>query len=371
MSKKGRNAMAKDLMINYNNAPCYQIHFRSDFKDLLSCFSTDVDKKYDNICIVSDSTVAELYLAEVVSIFKQTDSNVTSFSFPAGEASKNLDTVSLLYEHLIFKKFTRNSLLVALGGGVVGDLTGFAASTFLRGIDFIQIPTTLLSQVDSSVGGKTGVDFNRYKNMVGAFYMPKMVYMNLGTLLTLDNDNFICGMGEVIKSALIADADFYDWLKNNSESLKNKEFDALEHCVYSCCKIKGHIVEIDPTEKGIRAYLNYGHTLGHAIEKLCEFKLGHGQCVGLGMVTAGYLSMKLGKITGAQHKDILKTMALYDMPLKISGINKYDVLEASKSDKKMTGKKIKFTILNAIGEAASYLDFTDDDLLEAIQQVVN
>lgn len=361
----------KHITINYEGNPCYNIYFRSDFSDLSKVFKDDIKKDYDNICIVTDSNVASLYLADVISIFKDLCDNVCSFSFDAGETSKNLDTVSLLYEHLILKKFTRNSLLVALGGGVVGDLTGFTAATFLRGIDFIQIPTTLLSQVDSSVGGKTGVDFNSYKNMVGAFYMPRLVYMNLGTLMTLDDNNFACGMGEVIKSALIADEALFDWLMNNSSALLSKDFSALEHAVCECCKIKGHIVEVDPKEKGIRAYLNYGHTLGHAIEKLCNFTLGHGQCVALGMICAGFLSVKLGNITEAQHLQVIECLKLYKLPTKISGLAPEDILEASKSDKKMTGKKIKFTVLKAIGEAASYLDFTDEDLLEAIDMVLD
>jgi 3-dehydroquinate synthase len=363
--------MKRSLEIKYDNKPCYNIHFRNSFDDLLDLFNQDLNHRYDNICIVSDSNVAGLYLLDVINIFKKTGSNVTSFSFEAGEPSKNLDTVSLLYEHLILKKFTRNSLLVALGGGVVGDLTGFAASTFLRGVDFIQIPTTLLSQVDSSVGGKTGVDFNQYKNMVGAFYMPRMVYMNISTLQTLDADNFACGMGEVIKSALIADEEFYYWLKNNSDSMSKKEYEALEYAVYKCCQIKGHVVEVDPKEKGIRAYLNFGHTLGHAIEKLANFQIGHGQCVGLGMVCASYLSSKLGHISSEDVSDIIETIELYNIPVKVSGLSKEDILEASKSDKKMQGKKIKFTILKAIGEADSYLEFTDDDLLESIEQVLN
>ncbi len=362
--------MQNNLTINYDNVPCYNICFRPDFSDLFSVFQTEVNKNYDNICVVSDSNVASLYLSEVVSIFNQTDSKVSSFSFQAGEASKNLDTVNMLYEHLINKKFTRNSLLVALGGGVVGDLTGFTAATFLRGIDFIQIPTTLLAQVDSSVGGKTGVDFNNYKNMVGAFYMPRLVYMNIGTLMSLDDDNFACGMGEVVKSALIADSDFYSWLKNNTKSISNRDFDALNHMVYSCCKIKGHVVEIDPKEKGIRAYLNFGHTIGHAIEKLSNFNLGHGQCVALGMVSASYLSNKLGFINADEVNDIINTIKLFNMPISISSLDNKEILAATKSDKKMQGAKIKFTILKAIGEADSYLDFTDEDLLWAIDKVL-
>lgn len=362
--------MKRSLEIKYDNKPCYNIHFRDSFDDLLDLFNQDLNHQYDNICVVSDSNVASLYLLDVINIFKKTGSNVTSFSFQAGEQSKNLDTVSLLYEHLILKKFTRNSLLVALGGGVVGDLTGFAASTFLRGIDFIQIPTTLLSQVDSSVGGKTGVDFNQYKNMVGAFYMPRLVYMNISVLNTLDDDNFACGMGEVIKSALIADEEFYFWLKNNSESMLKRDFNSLEYAVFKCCQIKGHVVEVDPKEKGIRAYLNFGHTLGHAIEKLSNFKIGHGQCVGIGMVCASHLSSKLGHISDSDVYDIIETLQLYNIPVTVSGLSKEDILEASKSDKKMQGAKIKFTILKAVGEADSYLEFTDDDLLESIEKVL-
>ena len=360
----------KDLNINYEGKPCYKICFRPDFNDLLNVFNTEVNRKYDNICIVSDSNVSKLYLAEVVSIFKETGSNVSSFSFDAGEASKNLDTVNMLYEHLILKRYTRNSLLVALGGGVVGDLTGFAASTFLRGIDFIQIPTTLLSQVDSSVGGKTGVDFKGYKNMVGAFYMPRLVYMNLGTLNSLDDYNFACGMGEVIKSALIADANFYQWIKDNKDAVLAKDYDSLAYTVSSCCQIKGHVVEIDPKEKGIRAYLNFGHTLGHSIEKLSEFKLGHGQCVAIGMVCAMHLSKRLGYINESEILDVINVLKEYNLPVSVAGLKDTDILSASKSDKKMTDSKIKFIILKNIGEADSYMNFSDEDLLFAIDKVL-
>ncbi|MCR4831273.1 MAG: 3-dehydroquinate synthase [Pseudobutyrivibrio sp.] len=362
--------MNEELLINYENQPCYKIVFRPDFNDLITVFNQEVGHTYDNICIVTDSNVAELYLSDVISTFKKLDVNVSSFSFPAGEKSKNLDMVKLLYEHLIIKRFTRNSLLVALGGGVVGDLTGFAAATFLRGIDFIQIPTTLLSQVDSSVGGKTGVDFNKYKNMVGAFYMPRLVYMNLNTIKSLDDDNFACGMAEVIKSALIADSNFYKWLKDNAAIISSKDYEALKYTVSKCCEIKGHVVEIDPKEKGIRAYLNFGHSLGHAIEKLSNFKLGHGQCVSLGMVCAMHLSNRLGYVSNIDVTDVISTLSAYNLPITISDLSATDILEASKSDKKMKGNKIKFIILKALGEADSYMDFSDEDLLWAIEKVL-
>lgn len=363
--------MAKDITINYENKPCYNICLRQDFEDFAEIVKSIVNnRKYDKVCIVTDSNVAKLYLDDLSDKCKTLFDNVYSFVFDAGEAFKNLDTVSKLYEHLIINKFTRKSLLVALGGGVVGDLTGFTASTYLRGIDFIQVPTTLLSQVDSSVGGKTGVDFNQYKNMVGAFYMPKLVYMNLSTLKTLDDNNFICGMGEIVKSALIQDADFYKWLKENKDLINSKNSSMLEYMVEKCCRIKGYVVEVDPKEQGIRTYLNFGHTLGHAIEKMANFNLGHGQCVGLGMVCASYLSKKLGYLTDDEHNDIVNTIKAFNLPIIYSGMTAADVLSASKSDKKMVGAKINFTVLKKIGEADNYIDFSEDDLLEAINIVL-
>ena len=359
-----------DLNINYEGKPCYKICFRPNFDDFISVFNSEVNKHYDYVCVVTDSNVADLYLPVFLNIVNNICNNVSSFCFQAGEESKNLETVNALYQYLISKKFTRNSLLIALGGGVVGDLTGFTASTFLRGIDFIQIPTTLLSQVDSSVGGKTGVDFNGYKNMVGAFYMPKLVYMNLATLTSLDSANFACGMGEVIKSALISDKDFYYWLKSNSDKLVAKEYDALLYAVSKCCKIKGDIVEIDPKENGIRSYLNFGHTIGHAIEKLCNFSLGHGQCVSLGMICAAYLSQKLEYISENDFNDIKHTIHSFNLPTSIANLDGSEILDASKSDKKMKGSKIKFIVLEEIGEANSYLDFSDEDLLDAIDRVL-
>ncbi|MCR4693897.1 MAG: 3-dehydroquinate synthase [Pseudobutyrivibrio sp.] len=364
--------MAKDLLVNYQGKPSYTIYIREDFNDLASCFRRDIDHSYDSICLVTDSNVAPLYLKELLDIFKGLCDNVSSISFSAGEQSKNLDTVQLVYKHLINKKCTRNSLLVALGGGVVGDLTGFTAATYLRGIDFMQIPTTLLSQVDSSIGGKTGVDLDRYKNMVGAFYMPKMVYMNLATLNSLDDYNFACGMGEVVKYGLISDEPFFEWLKVNHNKLNSKSPEALEYSVYESCKNKKYFVEEDPKEKGIRSYLNFGHTLGHAIEKLSDFSLGHGQCVALGMVAASHLSFDLGKIDGKELEDIINLLGLYNLPTRLEiEMNPEDILAASKSDKKMQGSKIKFIILDEIGKADSYMDFSDQDLLKAIKGLLN
>lgn len=362
--------MAKDLLVNYDGKPSYYIHLRAGFNDFCGLLEQNVPKKYSKVCIVTDSHVANLYLNEVQKILENNFDVVISYIFEAGESSKNIDVVLKLYEELILNHFDRGDLLVALGGGVVGDLTGFTASTYLRGIDFVQVPTTLLSQVDSSIGGKTGVDFLSYKNMVGAFYMPKMVYMNINALSTLDDYNFACGMGEVVKSALIQNADFYSWLKENARLIKAKNFDTIEQLVFECCKIKKYVVEEDPKEKGIRAYLNFGHTIGHAVEKLANFSIGHGQCVGIGMVAASYLSNKLGKISDVEVADIISTIKLFDMPVSVTNMDANSILLATKSDKKMQAGKIKFTVLSSVGVADSYLDFSDEDLLEAINYIL-
>lgn len=303
------------------------------------------------ICIVTDSNVAPLYLEEVKTILSGCCRQVSVFTFPAGEENKNLDTVKKLYEHLILEHFDRKDVLAALGGGVVGDLCGFAAATYLRGVGFFQIPTTLLSQVDSSIGGKTGVDFDAYKNMVGAFHMPLFVYTNLSTLLSLPKEQFSSGMGEVIKHGLIKDKDYYQWLVDNREGILKRDLDLCQAMVYGSNRIKKDVVEKDPTEQGERALLNFGHTLGHAVEKLKDFTMLHGHCVGLGCIAAGYISHIRGMITEEEFLALRDVFAGFGLPVHVDGLNWEDVSLTAKSDKKMDAGVIKFILLKAIGEA--------------------
>lgn len=278
-----------------------------------------------------------------------------------------MDTVQKLYLSLIENHFDRGDLLIALGGGVVGDLTGFAAATYLRGIDFLQIPTTLLAQVDSSIGGKTGVDFQQYKNMVGAFHMPRMVYMNTATLNTLPAEQFSSGMAEIIKHGLIRDEAYYRWISDHREGICGLDPELLEEMIYRSCQIKGSVVEEDPKEKGVRAHLNFGHTVGHAVEKLSDFRLSHGYSVALGMKAAAYLSKKLGYLSGEDISEMLSVFASFGLPVSLPlEEDSREILQATKSDKKMAGKQIKFIILTAVGTAQIYREFTDEDLLEAI-----
>ena len=363
--------MRKEMTVNYEGRKCYSITLNHDFSylidDIKAAIGTDPTRK---VCIVSDSQVAEIYLNQISQILHKYFSGIFSFVFESGEHSKNMDTVQKLYEQLIINKFDRHDLLIALGGGVVGDLTGFSAATYLRGIDFIQIPTSLLAQVDSSIGGKTGVDFQQYKNMVGAFYQPKLVYMSMEVFRTLPNGQFANGMAEEIKHGLIKDQAYYTWMRDNRELICQKAPETLIGMLNIGCNIKRVVVENDPKEKGERALLNFGHTIGHAIEKLSDFKLYHGECVALGMVAATYLSVKKGHLTVAELNDIEHVLTAYHLPIRISGYDAKEILETTKSDKKMIGGKVKFTLLKRIGEAYSDLSLTDDDLLEAIHYVL-
>lgn len=317
-------------------------------------------------CIVTDSQVSELYLTQVKEavsgLFGQTD----AFVFQAGEENKNLNTVQSLYEFLIEKKYERRDLLIALGGGVVGDLTGFSAATYLRGIDFIQIPTTLLAQVDSSIGGKTGVDFSKYKNMVGAFYQPRLVYMNMEVLKTLPERQFSGGMGEVLKTALIRDGEFFRWLLSHKEEILNRDSEALSFMIRRCCQIKAEVVEADPKEQGLRAILNLGHTLGHAVEKLKNFSLQHGECVALGTVAAAYISLKRGFVRKEEFEAVTAGMKAFGLPLQTEGLDPSAMLKASKSDKKMDQGRIKFILLHPLGSAVIDKTVSDEEILEAI-----
>lgn len=362
------NHKSRKIDVSKDGNYCYSIFMEPDFLALPEAFAslhTDVRK----LCIVTDSVVEKLYAAELQKVLEECCAKVSVFTFAAGEEHKTLDTVRALYEHLILNQFDRKDMLVALGGGVVGDLTGFAAATYLRGIDFIQIPTTLLSQVDSSIGGKTGVDFDAYKNMVGAFHMPRLVYMNLGTLSSLPDRQFSAGMAEIIKHGFIQSAAYYEWLGNHHEEICQKEYKALLSMIYESCQIKRHVVEEDPTEKGIRAWLNFGHTAGHAVEKLKDFTMYHGECVSVGCVAAAWLSMKRGLISSEEFKQAEQTLIDYGLPVRVQGLMPESIVETTKLDKKMEAGKIKFVLLKRIGEAFVTKDISDEELLSAVRYV--
>ena len=360
--------MAQRLPVLYNKKPCYDIVFQQSFDGLWEELQ-ELGASEKKLCIVTDSRVDELYGAQVAELLEGKCRKIVKYAFPAGEENKNLETVKDVYRYLIEEGFDRKDMLLALGGGVTGDLTGFVAATYLRGIDFVQIPTTLLAQVDSSIGGKTGVDFDSYKNMVGAFKMPRLVYMNLSVLKTLEERQFYSGFAEVMKSALIKDALFYEWLIENMYEICEREPATLEEMVIRTCSIKKMVVEKDPTEQGDRALLNLGHTIGHAIEKAKNFELYHGECVALGTVAAAYISWKKEMLSMEEFYEIRDMFVPFYLPISVDDIDPQEILKLTKSDKKMEAGKIKFILLKKIGKAVIDRTVTDDEILAAIEEI--
>ena len=362
------------LTVSGNLPDCrfaYDIVWSDSFDSLYEHMQRVPDLCPGRICIVTDSHVGELYLTAVRNALKDFPGQIEEWVFPAGEESKTIDTVCGLYRFLIEKRFDRRDLLLALGGGVTGDLTGFAAATYLRGIDFVQVPASLLAQVDSSVGGKTGVDMTGYKNMVGAFHQPRLVYMNMSVLRSLPDDQFASGMGEVVKTAVLGDASLYQMLREKRDEVLARDPAVLSEVIFACCRVKASVVAQDPSEKGLRALLNLGHTLGHAVEKCKNFSLLHGHCVAIGLEAAVFLAEERGVITAEDGADIRQLLLAYGLPVSTGGITPEELVNAAKSDKKMIGGKIRFILPEAIGRAVIDDSVSEEELLRAACHILD
>lgn len=300
--------------------------------------------------VVTNPKVGGLYLEPCLKSLKSSGLNPMVIEIPDGEEFKNLDIASTVFDRLVDEKFERGSLLIALGGGVVGDLTGFVASAYLRGIPFIQVPTTLLSQVDSSVGGKTAVNHRKGKNLIGAFYQPKAVFIDPNVLKTLELREVRAGLAEVIKYGIIRDADFFSFLESSGTSLLDYSSDSIEKAIVRSCELKALVVSDDETETGVRAILNFGHTFGHAIEAVTGYKkYKHGEAISIGMVLASDFSVKLGRCgsdVSDRIKDLLNSL---DLDTKFKDFNIDEILSAMKVDKKVTDGNINMVLLNSIG----------------------
>lgn len=307
----------------------------------------------NKICIITDNNVLNLYAHNLKDTLTRVGYVVEIFVFKHGEESKNLDTCKDAYDKLIEMKFSRSDLIIALGGGVVGDLAGFVASTYLRGVRFVQIPTSLLAQVDSSVGGKVAVDLPQGKNLVGSFYQPKLVLIDTDCLYTLTDRFFNDGLGEVIKYSMIKDKELFH--KLNSFNSKEELLNNIDDIIYNCCDIKRSVVENDEHDTGLRMILNFGHTLGHAIEKIYGFNTishGEGVCIGMNMITQ--LSEKKGltnKDTANSIKDIL---IRYNLPYEINLDDKNQILDAISVDKKNLDGNLNLILLQDIGQCYIY-----------------
>ncbi len=360
--------MAERINVLYQKKPCYDIVFEKSFDTLIEELKA-LGCENRRICIVTDSKVDQIYGQQMLNLLQNNCKMVAKYVFLSGEENKNLNTVRDIYEFLIKEGFDRKDMLLALGGGVVGDTTGFVAATYLRGIDFVQVPTTLLAQADSSIGGKTGVDFDGYKNMVGAFKMPSLVYMNVSVLETLEDRQYFAGFAEIMKHGLIKDAAFYEWLIENMYEICERDADVLQEMLMRSCTVKKLVVEKDPTEQGDRALLNFGHTIGHAIEKAKNFELYHGECVALGVVAAAYISWKRELLSMEEYYEVRDMFVPFYLPISVDNIDPQEILKLTKSDKKMESGRIKMVLLKKIGKAVLDTTVTDEEILAAIEEI--
>lgn len=302
------------------------------------------------VLVITDFNVDKLYGNNIRNSLSKNNIKSKIIYIEPGEKSKSIKSAERIYNELLKFEMTRQNLIIAFGGGVVGDLGGFVASTFMRGIPFIQVPTTLLAQVDSSIGGKVAVNLPMGKNLVGSFYHPKAVYIDSIVLNTLENKYFYDGIAEVIKYGCIKDKGLFGKLKEID--IKKSSTDILEQIVYKCCNIKGRIVEEDEKDTGERMILNFGHTIGHAIEKVYNYeKYTHGEAVAIGMYTITKKSEEMGLTEKGTANEIKKLLIKYNLSYELPKIQKNEIIKAMKSDKKNSGEFINLVLLRKIGEA--------------------
>lgn len=332
-------------MVNLNEP--YPIYIGTDLFSSNLFSSHVIDQQ---VCIVTNEKVAPLYLSTIQKNLEKFQCD--AIILPDGEEHKTLATLSLIFDELIIKKHRRNTTLIALGGGVIGDITGFAAACYQRGVNFIQIPTTLLSQVDASVGGKTAVNHPLAKNMIGAFYQPKAVVIDIGTLQSLPEREFYSGLAEIIKAALISDPDLFTWLETNIKNILLRNDLALMHAIREACNIKINIVVADEKDTHTRMLLNLGHTFAHAIEQILGYGVWlHGEAVSVGLVLAADYSYRLGWIEKATLERIKNILTIAKLPITLPNSISVDrLIKVMNTDKKKDAQHLKLVLLKGIGQ---------------------
>lgn len=330
-----------------------------------------VAKGKTDILIVTNNTIAPLYLEKVSTLLTAQGFKVNSLILQDGECYKTIDSYMQIMSKLMQLAYGRDCILVALGGGVIGDVTGFAAATYQRGVDYIQIPTTLLAMVDSSVGGKTAVNHPMGKNMIGAFYQPLCVLADINVLKTLPKKELIAGLGEVIKYALILDKDFFEYLKDHVCKVFDYDHDTLLYIIKKCCQLKAFVVGKDEKESSMRAILNFGHTFGHAIEAHEGFgTILHGQAVGLGMYIACAICKERNLISVEEYQAILELLQKAQLPIKIPyNMTAEDFIINMRHDKKVKNGVIRYVLIDGIGKAIVSSDLLDNEVLQLIDKL--
>jgi 3-dehydroquinate synthase len=317
--------------------------------------------------VIADQHVADLHLRTLLGALP---AGVRAFTFPPGETSKSLPATMGLYDQLAAGRFERSGVIIAFGGGVAGDLAGFIAATWQRGVRFVQVPTTLLAAVDASVGGKTGVNLSAGKNLVGAFHQPIAVIIDTDFLTTLPDRDFRAGLAETVKQAAIRDPGFLVWHEAHAELLAARHPETIETLISRNCALKAEIVALDERESGLRAILNYGHTIGHALEHLLEYELRHGECVALGMLVENEIAARRGELSRVEADRIRALLSRLGLPLQLPRpVAATEVTAACRTDKKVRDQAINFVLLHAIGQPWQTADVTDAEIAAAMAVV--
>jgi len=321
-----------------------------------------------HLVVITDSTVNRLYGRTLGQALEDDGFRASTLEVPPGEEQKSLENAGRLYQELTTVRAERTTPILVLGGGVIGDLAGFVAATYQRGVPLVQLPTTLLAQVDSSVGGKVAVDHGQLKNMIGAFYQPEMVIADMSTLKSLPDEELVNGLAEVIKSAAIRNSEFFSFLEENIEKIKSLDEDILEEVVFQSVKIKAEVVAEDELDMDLRHILNYGHTIGHAVESASDFKMKHGEAVAIGMVAAARISNKLGMFGDTEVKRLQKLIEQAGLPTEMPDLGVEEIIQAMQHDKKVREGKARFVLLKSIGNAAVTDDVTPSLIKEVLTQ---
>jgi len=330
----------------------------------------EIGFKFNNkVLIITDERVKDLYGSQITEVMDKSKFNFRLTSVPEGEGSKSLEMAQKLYDEAVDFGLERDSLIIAFGGGVVGDLAGFIAATYMRGVPFVQIPTTLLAQVDSSVGGKVAVNHEAGKNLIGAFYQPQLVLVDLEVLNTLDQRDIQSGLAEIIKYGVIWDKEFFNYLQDKQEAIKGLDLDVLAKVIQRSCQIKAEVVAEDEKELGMRAILNYGHTIGHAIEALSGYgEYRHGEAVAIGMISAMELAHRLDMVTKDEVQRQKELIINLGLPVEFGDLKVSDIIAKTKQDKKVKDGKVRFILPEKIGGVKIVSEVDEEVIAEVLKE---
>jgi 3-dehydroquinate synthase len=344
----------------------YKVYVGSEHLSSLFDYAAKLNL-HKNIFAVIDKNVNQLHKNKLTKLFSQFEGKFNSILIEPSEQGKSLTALENIFSGLLNNSYTRDTLIVAIGGGIIGDISGFAASIFARGVQYVQAPTTLLAAVDSSVGGKTGVNFNSTKNIIGTFYQPKFVLIDTEFFGTLPKEERICGLGEIVKYAYLTDDNFYSFVKNNLAKIENLEKSILERVILSSIKFKSNVVAEDEKESGLRKILNLGHTFAHAIEIEQQHRIKHGEAVIIGIACSLFLSNTLEILNDEKLAEMLSLLILFQDRIKISGYDKYDVYKNMSRDKKSVNNRIKFVLIKDVGNILIDVEASKEQIIYSIE----